>query len=361
MQHGDSKPTIKGSMTPKEVSWRHILKLIYRKLTYRKASIFQKLVLSSMLLLLVGYGYLTVFFKYNSYTIEMAGDYLDTSVFSRLPDKTGLHSLSVRTLKVDSFEKYVAVKILNFGHNDLVRRLGVKEVNQQKVMSVGDDLYDMQMTAYLAVKEYTGQPVKYTQKVIVTSISLGGSVPPNLLPLDEIISIDGKKVLDARDIELSQLKYSNRQLEVKRGGKTLKLTSSLYGVKAKRVISLLDSKSYEDFYGTANLELRNIEGRSAGLSLALYNYTTQEKDIIRGRNIAVTGTIDATGRVGFVTGVTQKAVLAVEQKADILFVPKDNYLIQNETEARRVKKYFKSDIEIVAVDTLADVINRLKF
>lgn len=341
-------------------SWSDIFRIIYKKLTFRKANFIQKVVLSFLVLLFVGYGYLNLFFKYNSYTIEMPGAYLDASVFSKSTLKTGVHSVSVKQVKVDSFEKYIAVKILNYGHNDLIRKLPVKETNQQKEISVGNDLYDMQMTAYLAVKNYMKQDIPYTQKVIVTEISVGGSVQPNLLPSDEIISIDGKKVTDSRDVELSQLTYRDRQVVVRRSDKEFTFTSTLYGVRAKRVISLTNQKDYNDFYEFANLELTGVEGRSAGASLALYNYVNSVEDIVGNKNVAVTGTIDSKGNIGFVTGVTQKAILAIDNGADYLFVPKDNYLIKNKTEAELVKKSLHSSIEIIEVDSLSDIINRLK-
>ncbi|MBQ8892663.1 MAG: PDZ domain-containing protein [Bacilli bacterium] len=100
----------------------------------------------------------------------------------------------------------------------------------------------------------------------------------------------------------------------------------------------------------------NESGPSAGfmLSLAIYDKLVSE-DLTKGRMIVGTGTIDINGNVGAIGGVKYKLMGAVQSKADIFFVPGENY-----EEAMEVKKKFNYDIKVVKVDTLDDAINYLK-
>lgn len=67
------------------------------------------------------------------------------------------------------------------------------------------------------------------------------------------------------------------------------------------------------------------------------------------------GTIDIDSNVGEIGGVKYKLMGAFSNKADIFFVPKDNY-----EEAVKVKKKFNYKIKVVSVDTFEDAINYLK-
>jgi PDZ domain-containing protein len=69
----------------------------------------------------------------------------------------------------------------------------------------------------------------------------------------------------------------------------------------------------------------DIGGPSAGLmfALGLYDELTPG-DLTAGRTIAGTGTIDTTGNVGPIGGITDKVVAAERVGAQVFLVPKDN-------------------------------------
>lgn len=90
------------------------------------------------------------------------------------------------------------------------------------------------------------------------------------------------------------------------------------------------------------------------LSLAIYDRLV-DIDLTKGRKIVGTGTIDQEGRVGEIGGVTYKLMGAVDNKADIFFVPAANY-----EEAMEAKEKYDYDIEIVQVETLVDAIKYLE-
>ena len=90
------------------------------------------------------------------------------------------------------------------------------------------------------------------------------------------------------------------------------------------------------------------------MSLSIYSAISGE-DILKGRNIAGTGTIDMEGNVGEIGGIKYKVMGAVKNKMDIILVPSANY-----KEAMKVKKEKNYKIKIVEVKTFQDAIKYLK-
>ncbi len=105
------------------------------------------------------------------------------------------------------------------------------------------------------------------------------------------------------------------------------------------------------------LKFKNSEGGSSGgfiTSLAIYTKLTG-KDLLKGRKVVGTGTIDSDGNVGEIGGVKYKLIGAVKNKADIFFVPEDNY-----EEALKVKEEKDYNIDVVMVKSLVDAIEYLE-
>ncbi len=105
------------------------------------------------------------------------------------------------------------------------------------------------------------------------------------------------------------------------------------------------------------LKFRNSEGGPSGgfmTSLAIYTKLTG-KDLLKGKRIVGTGTIDANGNIGEIGGVKYKLMGAEDNDADIFFVPEANY-----EEAIKVKNDKKYKIDVVKVKTLHDAIEYLE-
>ena len=98
-------------------------------------------------------------------------------------------------------------------------------------------------------------------------------------------------------------------------------------------------------------------GSSGGLMTALEIYDRlMEEDLTKGKTIVGTGTIDAEGNVGEISGVKYKLKGAVKEKADLFFVPDgDNY-----EEAKKVAKEKGYEIELVPVKTFDESVEYLK-
>lgn len=176
---------------------------------------------------------------------------------------------------------------------------------------------------------------------------------------DEIIAVDDNTVKSTKDIsEIVKNKNVGDTVNVKiiRNNKEKVIKST---------VSLIDN---EKKLGVASINLQQLKtdpevkiktkdsesGSSGGLmtSLAIYNSLTKN-DITKGKIIAGTGTIDASGDVGEIGGVKYK--ILGSKKADIFLCPKENY-----EEAMKVKKENKLNMKIVSVESLKDAVNYLE-
>lgn len=112
---------------------------------------------------------------------------------------------------------------------------------------------------------------------------------------------------------------------------------------------------------TANMQ--GIGGPSAGLMLTLQMYSQlTQQDLLKGRKIAGTGTIEADGHVGQIGGVEQKVVAASRAKASIFFVPNDPQLKKdnNYQAALKTAHQLKTKLKVVPVSNVSQAVNYLK-
>lgn len=114
-----------------------------------------------------------------------------------------------------------------------------------------------------------------------------------------------------------------------------------------------------------------VGGPSAGLmfTLAIYDQLTEE-DLLNGRHISGTGTIESDGSVGEIGGIDKKVISADEAGVSIFFVP-DNPLtdeekeaypdaLSNADEAKQTAKEIGTDMKIVPVKTAQEAIDYLR-
>jgi PDZ domain-containing protein len=102
---------------------------------------------------------------------------------------------------------------------------------------------------------------------------------------------------------------------------------------------------------TVDVDAHGVGGPSAGLAFALEIVDQLSPGgLTSGRLVAVTGGLDAEGRVVPVMGVTLKAQAAERAGADLLLVP-----AANEAEAIRAV----DDLRVVPVSSFADAISAL--
>ena len=132
---------------------------------------------------------------------------------------------------------------------------------------------------------------------------------------------------------------------------------SVVDIDGAKKVGILYSQNFDYDTSSIDIKFNGSEGGSSGgfmMSLSIY-LALSDEDLLKGRNIAGTGTIDINGVVGEIGGVKYKIIGAHNAKVDLVFVPLENY-----NEAMYIVNKYNYDMEIVKVHTLEDAINYLK-
>lgn len=174
---------------------------------------------------------------------------------------------------------------------------------------------------------------------------------------DILISADNIKIEDINDLKeiISNKNVGDTiQLLVERNEKEKKITIT---IDEDKLIGIATITNYEyELPDDLNLKFNSGEGGSSGgliLSLGIYSEITGI-DILKGRNVAGTGTIDIDGNVGEIDGIKYKIAGAVKDKMDVILVSPYNY-----EEAKKVVKENNYDIELVEIKTFEEAIQYL--
>ncbi len=178
---------------------------------------------------------------------------------------------------------------------------------------------------------------------------------------DTLVSVNDVPIKNNQEYKnyLSTLKLNdNLKVKVIRNNKEKECYAKLKEIDGEKVIGLYLVNVYDyDVEPEISLNFKNNESGPSGgfmLSLAIYDRLVDE-DLTKGRKIVGTGTIDISGNIGEIGGVKYKIIGADSKKADIFFVPSENY-----QEAIDTKKKYNLKVEIVKVETLNEAISYLK-
>ena len=174
---------------------------------------------------------------------------------------------------------------------------------------------------------------------------------------DKVLKVDNKDVEDITTLKdaLSKKKVGE-EIDVLVNINNKKINMKV-AVPEDKVLGIMILTNYEyNVPDDVSSTFKSSEGGSSGgmiLSLAIYSKISGV-DILKGRNIAGTGTIDMYGNVGEIDGIKYKIAGAVKNKIDLVLVSPENY-----DEAIDVVKKNKYKIDIVKVSTLNDAIEYL--
>lgn len=177
---------------------------------------------------------------------------------------------------------------------------------------------------------------------------------------DEVLKINGKEIENIEEIRnIIQNSAVNKKLlfKVLRNNKEEDIQVKVIKQNSKKMIGAVITTDYDyELDPKIKLKFRSSEsGSSGGMILTLSIYTKiNDQDIIKGRKIAGTGTIDYEGNVGKIDGIKYKIMGAHKDKMDIVLVPKENY---KEAISVAEKNHYK--LKIVKVETFKDVIDYL--
>ena len=220
----------------------------------------------------------------------------------------------------------------------------IQNLNKQSILSLKNSY---NTACYVANKKNNNKDILNNFNYYISNVE---NINTNLEIGDKIISIDGYKIEQIEQIKEIIGNYeSSIEIEIivnENEKKFIKLENGKLGIS---VIKIYDCKNVKfDFKN-------NESGGSGGLMIALSIYDKLIKtDLTGGKKIAGTGTIDIKGNIGDISGVSYKLIGAAKNKADIFFVPKENY-----NEALVTKNENKLNIEIVEVNTFDDALNYL--
>ena len=193
------------------------------------------------------------------------------------------------------------------------------------------------------------------------TIVIGTMLSNGLKIGDELLKVDGK---DIEDVEMIKSLIQEKKIgdtltfQLLRDGKEKEVVSEIKTIEDKKGIGVVIITDYDlEMDPEIELEFKKSEsGSSGGLMMTLSIYSAiSGTDILKGRNIAGTGTIDRNGNVGEIDGIKYKIIGAVKNKMDVVLVPSGNY-----EEAKKVVKEKGYDIELVEVKTFEDAIRYLE-
>lgn len=194
--------------------------------------------------------------------------------------------------------------------------------------------------------------VAYLDESVKSDIQIG----------DELLEFNHQKITEYEEIaqKVEQTKLGEEvTLTIQREQEEKEITIPIQKIDGEKRLGLLLIPIYDlKTDPTIKFTFHDSEsGSSGGLMTALEIYDRLiEEDLTKGKTIVGTGTIDAEGNVGEISGVKYKLKGAVKEKADLFFVPDGN----NYEEAKKVAKEKGYEIELVPVKTFDDALEYLK-
>lgn len=230
----------------------------------------------------------------------------------------------------------------------------VEEINKRnKIMR--DNSLDI---AVLVAYQEAGKDINIKSK---KNIVMAKTTDNNFEVGDIILTVNDKVCDELKDIkEIINNSEENDIIKFKvlRNEKELEIENKVVLEDNRKVVGVVIVTDYEyDLDPKIDIKFKNSESGSSGglmLTLTIYNAVSSE-DLIKGRNIAGTGTINTDGTVGEIDGIKYKIMGAAKNNMDIVFVPSSNY-----EDAINTKNKYNYDLEIIKVDTFNEVLEYLR-
>ena len=291
------------------------------------------------------------------YYIEAPGGTINLT--ERIDENYNKKNGSLNMLYVTEYKGNIVTVLLS----KIIKTWDLYEISNQQVSDEdAKDIYirnkvmlenSIQNATLVAYKEANKKiEIKETKNIVIATTKDNG-----IEIGDEIIEVNNTPVIDITTIKkYLETKKENDivKIKIKRNGKTKEIPITLDKTK---VIGIAMITNYEyETEDELNINFKSGEGGSSGglvLALGIYSEITGI-DLLKGRNVAGTGTIDALGNVGEIDGVKYKIAGAVKNKMDVILVSPYNY-----EEAKKVIKENNYKIELVKVSTFKEAIEYL--
>jgi PDZ domain-containing protein len=270
-----------------------------------------------------------------------------------------LTTVAVSTRPISLFEAFVgwidpAVSL--YKRSDIVKPGLTDEQNAQYNAL---DMEESKYAALIAALHATGFDTPPIPGARVIGVAGGFPAEGKLKTGDLIVAVDGATVRDpesaVRPIVAKPI-GSKVTVTVLRGDRRITtemktVRSPLAGEEKRPVLGIRLARALRLPFDVT-IDSQNIGGPSAGLAFALtITDVLTPEDLTRGHHVAVTGTIDPSGRVGPVGGVEFKVRAAEKEGADVFLAPADEV-----AQARGAASHLK----VIGVSTLAEALAQLR-
>lgn len=269
---------------------------------------------------------------------------------------------SINMLYVSEYEitplTYVIAKLSSWQiEKEQTRKISnetIEEINERDKIMRDNSLDIATMVAYQNASKKI--EIKDKKNIIIATTRDNG-----LKIGDIIVKVDNIKCNDIKEIQniISKKAIGDEiKFTIIRNNKEKEITTKVSKEGNTKVVGVIIITEYEyDTDPQIDIKFKNTErGASGGLMLTLTIYNAiSDEDIIKGRNIAGTGTISADGSVGEIDGIKYKIMGAAKNKMDIVFVPSANY-----EEAIKTKEKYNYKLNIIKVDNFSEAIKYLK-
>ncbi len=254
---------------------------------------------------------------------------------------------------------YVVAKIFrNWDLEDIeksqINNESIYDIEERNKIMLDNSIQNAIFVAY----NKAGKDIKIKNS---TSYVIGTTIDNNLKIGDIVLEVDNISIDNIKDVQKIVKEKEigdNVKFKIIRNDKEIEVSNKVQEVDGNKIIGAVIITNYEyDLDPEIKFKFKNREsGASGGLMLALTIYDlVSDDDIVKGRKISGTGTIDADGSIGEIDGIKYKIMGAVRDNMDLVLVPEGNY-----KEALKVKKDMKYDIKIVKASNIDDAIEYLK-
>ena len=311
-----------------------------------------------ILLLFVGLTYIRL-----PYYVNAPGGIIDIS--SRIEyDNKKNNSGSINMLYVTEYVATIPSYLLSFvlpdwdlesiKDNQVVSNETVEEINIRNKVLLNNSVNNAMYVAYKAAnKKIVVSDVH--NMVIVSTLDNGLKIG------DELLYFNGKKINNVDEIKeaINALAIGDELLfRVIRNKREIEVKSKISDIDGKKALGVVMITNYDyDIDPKIKLSFKPSESGSSGglmMALCIYNAISGE-DILKGKNIAGTGTIDINGNVGEIGGIKYKIIGAYKNHMDVVLVPSANY-----KEALATVRKHHYNMKLVKIDTFEDAIKYLK-
>ena len=235
------------------------------------------------------------------------------------------------------------------------------DVDRDEVLRLERERFARQFDVAVAVgAAAAGVETELVTEVVVVQVLPGSPASGELTPGDVVVAVDGSPLASAEELQALSRAGSEGDrftLTVRHAGRERDVTLELatFGGVTEPRLGIGIQTAVDEARLPFEVSLREgtrIGGPSAGLMVAVTMYDLlSEEDLLAGRLIAGTGSLDADGRVGPVGGVPEKLRAAERVGAELVLVPSAQLTL--------IEDRIPEGLEVVGVADLAEALEAL--